>query len=40
MNKNRNFIENKYNVCKQKAEQGWEEGEGVVIPCHEWLCGW
>ena len=39
MKKYRNFIENKYNVCKQKAEQGWEEGEGV-IPCHECLCGW
>jgi hypothetical protein len=34
MNKNRNVIENKYNVCKQKAEQGWEEGEagGNSVP--------
>jgi hypothetical protein len=28
MKKYRNFIENKYNVCKQKAEKGWEEGKG------------
>ena len=27
MKKYRNVIENKYNVCKQKAEKGWEEGK-------------